>query len=230
MNTSTTIIALALTTTALQAQTMTLTDDQRVIEALVEYQTQDDQFGFDTSSLSPSKPFEHWSDNVGVDIGRASASAALSSTLTETTMLTSSSAITHAIHDPDSSVFTIAFATSRHIIGFDISETTTFALIADLYVTGIAETSITIRQDNRFGDLLYEYAISEGTISINDQITLDAGTYYLEFRAESDIKLHMPADETGYASFDAAWAVVPAPATSSLLPIAGLLLTARRRR
>lgn len=222
-------IAIAACTAALHAQTMTLTDDQRVIEALVEYQTQDDQFGFDSRDSTPTKPFEIWGDNVGVDIVRANANASMSSILTQGTMLTSGSADAHAVHDVDSSVFTIAFGTSRHIIGFNISQTITFALIVDLVATGTAESFVTVRQDSQFGNLLHEHAMTDGSVRIDEQITLDAGTYYLEFRAESHLELYTPDDSTGYASFDAAWAIVPAPATA-LLPLAGLMLTARRRR
>ena len=222
-------IAAALCATTLHAQTMSLTDDIRYIEVSSEYQTVDDEFGFDVRTSTPDIPFAGWQDSTAVDIGRASASADMSSLLSDTTMLATGSADAQAVYDVDTSVFTIAFATSRHIVGFSLNQSTTFSLVADLVATTYAESFVNIRQDTRFGDLLHEYTISDGTLSINEHITLDAGTYYLEFRAESDHEHHQPADTIGHASFDAAWTIVPAPATA-LLPLAGLALSVRRRR
>lgn len=223
------ILALASAATALHAQTMSLQSDERYIETLAQYQTQDDQFGFDARTREPATPFEGWADSTGVDITRADASASMSSILSDTSMLATGSANANAIFDANSSVFTIAFATARHIVAFDLAQTTSFALIADLVATTNAESFITVRQDTRFGSLLHEYSVSDGALSINDQITLDAGTYYLEFRAESDHEHHSPADTTGAASFDAAWSVVPTPATTVVLLLAAGAATPRRR-
>lgn len=229
-NTHTSFVALTLATmsTALHAQTMTLLHDARHIETLAQYQTVDDQFGFDTRSFDPTVPFADWSNTASIDIDRASGSVSMNSLLSDTTFLATGAAQAAAIFDADSSVFTIGFATSRHIVAFNLDQTTTFALIANLAATRFANASITVHQDTQSGDLLHDFSVSDDMLSINEHITLDAGTYFLEFRAESHHELYRADDRAGLASYDAVWAVVPAPATT-LLPLAGLMLTARRR-
>ncbi len=221
------ILTIAAVTTPLLAQNMMLQSDERSIETLAEYQTVDDQFGFDSRTRTPDAPFDDWLDTTSINIGRADANAAINSSISSTAMQATGSADAHAIFDVDTSVFTIAFATSRHIVAFELAQDTTFALVADLIATSNAESFITLRQDTRFGAILHEYAVTDDELSIDDQITLSAGTYYLEFRAESNHEHHSPAETTGNASFDAAWSVVPAPATTALLAIA---LMPRRRR
>lgn len=214
---------------ALQAQTMLLSNDGRYIETLAEYQTTDDQFGFDIRTREPASPFIDWADNAAIDIGRASGSVSMSSLLSDSSFLASGSAQAAAVYDVDTSVFTIGFATSRHIIGFDLSQTTTFSLIANLVANQYAQSFITVRQDTQHGTLLHDFSITDAMLSIDQQITLDAGTYFLEFRAESNHELHRAADRIGLASFDAAWSVVPAP-PGALLPLGGLFALSRRRR
>lgn len=224
-----TLITLALTTPLAAAQTMNLIDDGRTVESLVEFQTQDDQFGFHTRDSQPSRSFSNWTGDANSDIIRASADAHMNSLISSTTLLGSGSASAFADYDVDSSVFTIAFATSRHTIDFSIDTTTTFSLIARLDATGNAQSFARVLRDHANGIVLHEYFANNETRQLNEQITLDPGSYSIQFRAESSIELHTPASQSGLATYDAAWSIVPAPSTG-LIALAGLIPLTRRRR
>lgn len=117
-----------------------------------------------------------------------------------------------------------ALASNTYEIDFSITETTSFNLIANFEVSG--SPSEVFISDQTQSEFFYHANRNTGTLNIDEQITLDAGSY--KFRLSSTVDLWYPQTVRS-ASYSGSLTVVPAPSALGLLTMTGILATRRRR-
>ncbi len=231
MNTITAALAaVAIAAPIAAADSMTYIADQRLI---IGFGAQTDLAGQTTSNTiqqRPDTPFAAWSDATAQGVSNALGFATMDSTLNETTIDAVGFASAGGILPADALASISALGASIHSISFDLSQTTTFSLDANLRASGVGESFIRLTSAPiAGGDTLYQFRNIDNIIDIQQQFTLSAGQYTLTFQAQSGGKLNSPGQIDGTARYDATWTIVPAPPTA-LATITGCLLMTRRRR
>ena len=211
------------------ADSMTYIADQRLI---IGFGAQTDLAGQTTSNTiqqRPDTPFADWSDATAQGVSNALGFATMDSILTDTSIDAVGFTSGGGLLPADALASISALGASIHTISFDISQTTTFSLDANLRATGTGESFIRLTNAPiGGGDTLYEFRNANNTVDIQQQLTLDAGQYTLTFQAQSGGRLNTPGQIDATARYDATWTIVPAPPTA-LLPLLGLATTHRRR-
>jgi hypothetical protein len=223
-------VMIACAGTALAEPVMNHQLDDRIVVGFGSQETVAGTFDFDSLQDMPANAFEDWSGNAGAGVDAGGGFAQLTSTITSTSINAMGSANASATFDSSEHNYVSALGSSSHTIGFSIDETITFSLIANLQAQGAANAWIRIR-DGFFpgSNLLHDFTVMDDTLNISQNITLGPGEYSVQFFANSNIILVDPGSIAGNSSFDAAWTVVPAPATP-ILAIAAIPTLARRRR
>jgi hypothetical protein len=231
MNTITAALAAtAIAAPIAAANTISYIADERILVAAGTTADQAGQTNSETVQQRPSAPYSDWYDAIVGGVPGALGFATSDSTLTDT-LIDAVGFASATVYDlPNSLSYASSLGASIHTISFDISQTTTFMLDADLRADGAGETFIRLTNAPLGGgDTLFEFRNTNNMIEFIQHFTLDAGKYTLTFQAQVSNLLSDPPQSQSSARFDAKWTIVPAPATF-LLPLAGIALTARRRR
>lgn len=229
MNTITAALAAAAIAAPIAAaDTMTFISDQRLIIGFGAQTDFDGQTASNTIQEHPTAPFADWSDATAQGVSNALGYATMDSTLNETMIDAVGFASAGGLLPADALASISALGASIHAISFDLSQTTTFTLDANLRASGVGETFIRLTNAPiAGGDTLYEFRNTNNIVDIQQHFTLDAGQYTLTFQAQSGDRLNSPGQIDGTARYDATWTIVPAPAT---LPTLGLFALASTRR
>ncbi|MFG0313416.1 MAG: hypothetical protein ACF8LL_04430 [Phycisphaerales bacterium] len=206
---------------------MSLQVDDRIAVGYGSQESLSGSFDFDSIQSEPMTPFENWTGSAGAGVSAGGGFGEMSSLISSTSILADGSANASATFDALEHNFVTALGSSSHTIGFSIDQTITFSLIANIQATGEANAWVRVREGFGFGDILFDRTVSNDSATINQKITLGPGDYAVQFFANSSITFFEPGSAAGSSSFDAAWTVVPAPATTALL---ALTLIPRRQR
>lgn len=203
--------------------------DDRIVVGFGSQESASGSFDFDSFQDMPTNAFEDWSGAAGAGVDAGGGFGQLSSLISNTTILATGSTNASATFNSTQHNYVSALGSSSHTIGFSIDQSITFSLIASIQAQGEGNAWVHIR-DGLFpsNNTLYDFTVQNDTMDINQTITLAAGTYAVQFFANSNITLLDNGSASGTSSFDAAWTVVPAP--SGLIPLAlgGFMLQRRR--
>ncbi|MFG0313417.1 MAG: hypothetical protein ACF8LL_04435 [Phycisphaerales bacterium] len=230
MNTITAALAAsAISAPIAAAGTMSYIADQRQLITFGANTSTSGQVSSEVEQQHPDAPYADWNTAIAAGVSSALGFATIDSTLSETSIDAVGFASGGGLLPADSFASISALGASIHTISFDISQTTTFSLDANLRASGIGESFIRLTNAPLGGgDTIYQFLNTDNNIDIQEQITLNAGQYTLTFHAHSGGRLDAPGQIEGSARYDAAWTIVPAPPTA-LLPLLGLAATHRRR-
>lgn len=226
--TVTVFAGLAIAASGAHAQTMNLVADDRILVGFGTAQFTDGTFDFDSQEATPGTPFQNWSDAAGAGAAAGGGSASVGSLISDTTIAATGDASADAYFDALEHDYVAALGSNAHTIAFEIAQTTTFLIAGQLDATGTAQAWVRVREGFFFGDLLFDRTTDAGPLSVGAQLTLDPGSYNVQFFANSNIVLTTDGSASGAASFDMVFAVIPAPGVLSIAP--ACLLVARRRR
>lgn len=175
-------------------------------------------------------PFDPWSYTYGVSANFQSANANTNGTIDTVigaTSITGSAYVYGFAQILDETGYDAAGGTSAIMqVGFTLDQASTWEIIATLMSDNGGNAQVTISEGlNPGGNILFTSTNSV----INEQIMLESGDYTITVIASVYAGIFGEGMSEHEASFDTQFNLVPAPATT-LLPLAGLMLTARRRR
>lgn len=203
--------------------------DDRIVVGFGSQESATGSFDFDSFQGMPTNPFEDWSGAASGGVDAGGGFGQLSSTITSTSIAATGTTNASATFNSNQHNYVSALGSSSHTIGFTIDQAITFSLIAAIQAQGEANAWVRIR-DGLFpgSSTLYDFTVNNNSMDIDQIITLDPGSYSVQFFANSNITLLDNGTASGSSSFDASWTVVPAPATTLLL-LAAASLPVRRR-
>lgn len=230
MNTTTAALAAAAIAAPIAAaSTMSYIADQRLLITSGTTTDQSGQTSSETVQIQPGALFADWDEAIvgGVpgSFGFAVSNSTLNASSIDAVGFASATDFT-----PDNTLsYASSLGVSTHAISFDVTQTTTFSLDADLRANGAGESFIRLTDAHLGeGETLYEFRNANNMVDILQQFTLAPGKYTLIFQAEVSNLLSDPMKTQSSARFDVKWTIVPAPPTA-ILPILGITLTRRRR-
>lgn len=217
---------------ATNASIMHLDSSSRIIT------TDFDTFGFGDpnfgeqlfSTVSAPTEYNQWDYAEKQEIMNASIDSVHSSQATTTELVAYGSQVGSA--DPGDlnyEIFTLV-GFHQYQVSFTLSESTTFALQATLEAQN-AQSEVRLVQTNGDDPYLYTSVTNNGEQSINELITLEAGSYSFSLTGTLNAGgSGIIPPYTGSAVFDGSLRVIPSPSGFMAMGMVGMMTSRIRRR